>query len=204
VTIRSRQLSTATRIPKLTQRRLILPRRPSWSPAPLKVSGARWHYPMSKIGGSYIAASARSDMTQLGKGIEVAATFANRPPPKFLALKLVLTDQQSVQEAVETGRREFGKLDIVINNAGGLSNWANVTESDPELWWQDLTFNLKGPFLMSRAIIPLLLEGEMKTLIFVASVGGLLSLQDSAHTKLPKQPRSSCVHSSIRSIRKRV
>lgn len=39
------------------------------------------------------------------------------------------------------------------------------------MWWRDYTFNLKGPFLVSRAFIPLLLEGDTKYLIFTASVG---------------------------------
>ena len=129
----------------------------------------------AKAGASYIAVGARSDLTKLSQDIEVAAASANRPPPKFPPLKLDVTDQQSVQEAAESVLREFGKVDIVISNAGALSNWASVTESDPELWWGDYTLNLKGPFLISRAFITLLLECEMKTLVFVASVGAHLS-----------------------------
>ena len=125
----------------------------------------------ASAGASYIATGARSDLTQLGKDLEAAATSAKRPPFKFLPLKLDITDQRSVEEAANAVRREFGKLDIVINNAGVLLNNSIVTESDPDLWLRDHTFNLKAPFLVSRAFIPLLLEGETKYLIFVSSVG---------------------------------
>jgi len=130
----------------------------------------------ANAGASYIAAGARSDLTKLGQDIEAAAASANRPKPKLLLLKLDVTDQQSVQEAADSVRREFGKMDIVISNAGGLTNKATVTESDPEVWWGDYILNLKGPFLISRAFIPLLLEGEMKTLVFNASAGAHLAM----------------------------
>ena len=130
----------------------------------------------AKAGASYIAVGARSDMTQLAEDIAVAATSANRPPPKFLPIKTDITDQKSVDAAAEKVKSEFGRCDILINNAGVLGNLAPVIESDPAHWWHIIETNLRGSYLVSRAFVPLLLssDGGPKTVITVSSVGAHL------------------------------
>lgn len=128
----------------------------------------------AKAGASYIAAGARSDMSQLAKDIAAAAASANRPPPTFLPLKLDVTDQKSVDDAAAAVQREFGRCDVVVNNAGVMGNMSLVTESDPEDWWRTLDVNVRGPYLISRAFLPLLLKGGDKYLIHVASVAAHL------------------------------
>lgn len=128
----------------------------------------------AKAGASFIAAGARSDMSQLAKDVEAAALSANRPTPTFLPVKMDVTDRKSVEDAAAEIEKAFGKLDIVINNAGILGKFGLITDSNPDEWWQVLDVNIRGPYLVSRSFLPLLLKGEDKYLINVASVAAHL------------------------------
>ena len=90
----------------------------------------------TKAGASYIAAGARSDMSQLAKDVEAAATFADRSPPKFLPLKLDISDETSVNKAAVAVEKEFGRCDVVVNNAGITGSYGLIADSKPEQWWQ--------------------------------------------------------------------
>jgi len=56
-------------------------------------------------------------------------------------------------------RREFGRLDILINNAGISHAMAPVEQLEPEVWESVIATNLTGTFLVTRAAIPLLKAG---------------------------------------------
>ena len=129
----------------------------------------------AKAGSSDIAIGARSDMASLEQEIQTAASEAGKPQPKVLQLKLDVTSRESVDNAAMTVEKEFGKLDIVINNAGILGRNIPVADSDPDDWWNVWTMNVRGPYLITRAFLPLLLRGGDKTIINVSSVGAHLT-----------------------------
>ncbi|KAK6391433.1 hypothetical protein LTR65_004597 [Meristemomyces frigidus] len=131
----------------------------------------------AKAGASYIAVGARSGLSEVSEAIKKAAKDSGRSEPSVLALKLDVTDRKSVEDAAARIEKEFGKLDVAINNAGVLGGTTLIADSDPDVWWNTFTVNLRGPYLVSRSCIPLLLKGDLKTLITVTSVG--------AHSILP-------------------
>lgn len=128
----------------------------------------------AKAGTSSIAAGARSDMSQLAKDVENAALSANRSAPTFLPVKMDVTDRKSVEGAAAEVEIAFGKLDIVINNAGVLGKFGLITDSNPDEWWQVLDVNIRGPYLVAHSFLPLLLKGQDKYLVNVASVAAHL------------------------------
>ncbi len=113
-------------------------------------------------------------MSQLGKDVEAAAVSANRSTPNFLPIKLDVTNEQSVKEAAAEVEKEFGKLDVLVNNAGVLGQFGLIAESNPEEWWQVLDVNVRGPYLVTRAFLPIMLKGEEKYIINVTSVAAHL------------------------------
>lgn len=130
---------------------------------------------LTKAGASQIAVGARSDLSQLARDVEATALKARRTPPRFLAINFDVTDQRSVDDAATRVEREFGKCDIVVNNAGILGEFSKVSESDPEAWWRVFNVNVRGPYLISRAFLPLLLKAKgTRYLIHVCSVGAFL------------------------------
>jgi NAD(P)-dependent dehydrogenase (short-subunit alcohol dehydrogenase family) len=50
-----------------------------------------------------------------------------------------------------------------------------IADSDLEEWWNTWTVNLKGPYLITRAILPLMLKSGDKTIVTVSSVGAHLT-----------------------------
>lgn len=130
----------------------------------------------AKAGASNIAVGARSDQSSVEKAIHDAAATAKRVPPRVLPITLDVTIQASVDNAAKEVEKAFGRLDILINNAGILGSIDRVADSDPDAWWNVWTVNFRGSYLVSRAFLPLLLKGGDKTIINVSSVGAHLTL----------------------------
>jgi len=129
----------------------------------------------AKAGASYIAVGARSGTEHLAQEIADAASSAGRKPPQFLPIRMDVTDSLSVEAAATEISSSFGRLDCLINNAGILGSYGLIGDSDPAQWWSVLEVNLRGPYLVTRACIPLLLKSHLKFIVNVASVGALLT-----------------------------
>ncbi|KAJ8110760.1 hypothetical protein ONZ43_g5791 [Nemania bipapillata] len=126
----------------------------------------------AKAGASMIAIGARSELSETVQAIKAAATSAGKPEPKILSLKIDVTSQASVDAAATKIKEAFGRIDIVVNNAGVLSGRGLIAETDPDAWWNTMVVNVKGPYLVMRALIPLMLESDgLKTFVTVSSVG---------------------------------
>lgn len=139
--------------------------------------GIGWGIALSyaRAGASAIAIGARSSLASLETAIRGAASEANRPAPKILTLQFDVTSKASVDDAAAAVEKAFGRLDIVINNAGIMGSFAPIAEGDPDKWWETWNVNLRGPYLVTRAFLPLLLKGGEKTIVTVSSVGAHLT-----------------------------
>ncbi|KAF2839944.1 putative short-chain type dehydrogenase [Patellaria atrata CBS 101060] len=141
----------------------------------------------AKAGASRIAAGARSDLSSLENEVQEAASAANRPRPNFLTVKFDVSDAKSTEGAAVTVEKAFGRVDIVVNNAGVIGCTKLLMETDPDEWWFTWSVNVKGPYLVTRAFLPLMLKGGDKTFLTVNSVGALLhmpTLSDYQPSKL--------------------
>ncbi len=93
---------------------------------------------------------------------------------RSVALKLDVTNRRQVDAAVARVVKEFGGLDIVVNNAGTLDHVAQLGEQSPELWERDLRVNLTGAFNCTQAAWPHLKERGYGRLIYMSSVAATL------------------------------
>lgn len=126
----------------------------------------------AKAGASMIAIGARSNLSETAQAIREAAISVGRPEPQILELKLDVTSRESVDATAAEIKKAFGRIDIVVNNAGIFLAQGLIAEADPDEWWDTMTANLKGPYLVMRALVPLMLETEgLKTFVTVSSVG---------------------------------
>jgi NADP-dependent 3-hydroxy acid dehydrogenase YdfG len=92
---------------------------------------------------------------------------------KGIAVAGDVTTEDDVQHAVKTAVQQFGKLDIVVNNAGILDKMRPVTELDDDLWNAVINVNLTGPMRVFRAAIPEMEKIGGGAFVTVASLGGL-------------------------------
>ena len=76
-----------------------------------------------------------------------------------------VTDEEQVNECVETIGKKYGKLDIVVNNAGGLGGRSRFDGMTTEFYRSVMALNLDSVFFVSRAAIPYLKKGSHPTII---------------------------------------
>lgn len=84
---------------------------------------------------------------------------------------LDVTDQAAAQVAVETAVERFGRLDVVVNNAG-YANSAAIEEMDPDDFRAQIETNLFGVVNVTRAALPVLRQQRSGVFVQFSSVGG--------------------------------
>jgi len=104
-------------------------------------------------------------------GVELAAaslSLAEVGSPRVMPVTCDVRDADAVAEMFSVVARDFGRLDILINNAG-ISQSAMPLENTPvELWREIIETNLTGTFLCCRAAVPLMQAGS--TILNIVSV----------------------------------
>lgn len=69
-----------------------------------------------------------------------------------------VTDAAAVQEWVDDVLARRGRIDLLVNNAGVVDAEVPLEVSDPDDWWRTVEVNVRGPYLVTRAVLPHLLE----------------------------------------------
>jgi 3-oxoacyl-[acyl-carrier protein] reductase len=82
-----------------------------------------------------------------------------------------VSDEQAIRDAIERTRQITGRIDILVNNAGS-ARVKLIEQSDPTEWWQVVESNLKGLYLTTRFVLPVMLEqrqGQIVNMLTIAS-----------------------------------
>jgi NAD(P)-dependent dehydrogenase (short-subunit alcohol dehydrogenase family) len=85
----------------------------------------------------------------------------------------VASDGQRVAEAT---LERFGRIDVLVNNAGVLPSRETVLETSEADWDETMRVNVKGVFLMSRAVLPAMIRQGSGAIVNLSSVTGLVGL----------------------------
>ena len=94
-------------------------------------------------------------------------------------VNLDVTQEADWERAVATAVARFGKLDVLVNNAG-IFKLGKVEETTPELWDEIMDVNSKGVFLGTKCAIPEMRNAGGGSIINISSVAGLIGTQYSA------------------------
>jgi 3-oxoacyl-[acyl-carrier protein] reductase len=86
-----------------------------------------------------------------------------------------ISDAVSVREAAAATVAELGPVTVLMNNAGVLDDYAPILDTDEELWDRIVGVNLKGPFLVTRALLPAMIEAGGGAIVNTASIAGLVA-----------------------------
>ena len=124
----------------------------------------------------------------LGTAEELAETVraVEATGRKVLAREVDVRDLAALQQVVADGVEQFGRLDILVANAGVLS-WGRMWEMSEEQWDTVIDVNLNGTWRTIRAAVPAMIEaGNGGSIIIVSSSAGLKATPGNAHYSASK------------------
>jgi 3-oxoacyl-[acyl-carrier protein] reductase len=113
------------------------------------------------------------------------AELAARFPGKALAIKADVSKPEDIERAVDETAKTFGGLDILVNNAGITRDNLLLRMKEDE-WDAVLDVNLKGPFLLMKAALRLIMRSPAGRIINVSSVSGVIGNPGQANYSASK------------------
>jgi NAD(P)-dependent dehydrogenase (short-subunit alcohol dehydrogenase family) len=112
---------------------------------------------------------------------QVAAEVGEEGGPA-LAVACDVADAGDVDRMVAATLDRFGRIDVVVNNAGISPVRKELQDLTEEEWDRVLGVNLKGPFLVCRAVAPTLIAQAGGVVVNIASIAGVLPIpRESAY-----------------------
>lgn len=91
-----------------------------------------------------------------------------------LAVACDVTDEESVKNAVNTVLDKYGRIDILLNNAGDAT-LGGVHNLSVEDWDKTMNVNVKGIFLMSKYIVPQMIKNNYGKIVNIASINAVIA-----------------------------
>jgi meso-butanediol dehydrogenase/(S,S)-butanediol dehydrogenase/diacetyl reductase len=104
---------------------------------------------------------------------------------RAIALQVDVSQADSVKAMVEQVRREYGRLDIAVNNAGVVS-LGRVDELPVSEWDRIMNINARGVFLCCQAELKLMRENQFGRIINLASIAGKVGFPYLSHYSASK------------------
>jgi NAD(P)-dependent dehydrogenase (short-subunit alcohol dehydrogenase family) len=117
--------------------------------------------------GCHVAVASRSPQS-----VEATAGAVRRLGVEAMPFALDVTDADAITHAMQEIRARFGAIDVLVNNAG-IAESAPFAKTEPALWERHLRVNATGPYLLTRAVLPAMLERRWGRVINIASLAGL-------------------------------
>jgi len=118
----------------------------------------------------------------VGRRVEKLAQTAaeiERQGGRAIALEGDVTRAQDGERAVRETAAKFGRLNVLVNCAGAL-NVGTVEGISEQEWDRLMSVNVKGPFLVSRAVLPEFRKSGGGAIVNVGSILGLVAMRDRA------------------------
>jgi len=114
---------------------------------------------------------------------------------KVLAREVDIRDDAALRQLVADGVEQFGRLDVLVANAGVLS-WGRLWELTDEQWNTVIDTNLTGTWRTLRAVVPAMIEaGNGGSIIVVSSSAGLKATPGNSHYAASKHGLTALTNS---------
>lgn len=90
---------------------------------------------------------------------------------RTIPLEVNITDEPAVQTAVVKTLEKFGRIDVLVNNAG-ISRHKTLEETTLEIWDAVIRVNLTGTFICCKTVAPVMKQQKFGKIVNIASLGG--------------------------------
>ncbi len=116
--------------------------------------------------GAHVVCAARTE-----EEIDATATAARRFGVRALALRCDVTDPAQLEAVVARTMSDFGRIDLLVNNAGGFPPM-KFLDTDLASWDWCFKFNLDSAFVLTRHCLPHMLDGQGGAVLNISSAAG--------------------------------
>ena len=165
---------------------------------------------MIVTGGSRgIGAAIAAVLAEHGAGVLVSGRDADRVrsavkameglPGRVIGLAADAARREDVDRVVDAARQEFGRLDVVVNNAGITSDALLVRMKDDD-WDRVMEVNLRGAFLLTRAAAKVMMRQKSGRIINIASAAGAMGNAGQANYSAAKAGLIGLTKASAREL----
>ncbi|MDA8126915.1 MAG: SDR family oxidoreductase [Deltaproteobacteria bacterium] len=110
--------------------------------------------------------------------LENAAEQARAKGGKVLAIAAHVGKKEDVDQLVEKTLAAFGRIDILVNNAGGNPVLSTMADLEEEAFDKAIEVNLKGAFLVSKAVVGAMVRQGGGRIINISSISGIRARND--------------------------
>jgi 3-oxoacyl-[acyl-carrier protein] reductase len=107
-----------------------------------------------------------------GAGVESLARELGDQGREALALKTDVTAAAEVRQAVEAVVGRWGRVDVLVNNAGGFSVIRRTEDIPDDEWDAILRFNVTSAFLCTKAVLPIMRRQRSGAIVNLSSITG--------------------------------
>ncbi|MDI6856994.1 MAG: glucose 1-dehydrogenase [Dehalococcoidia bacterium] len=121
---------------------------------------------LAQYGADVVVASRKQE------DLDVVAGEIRQLGRKASAIATHMRNTEDIDRLVEKTLEEYGKIDILVNNAGTNPYFGPIMDLEERTWDQIMTVNLKGYFLLARAVARGMIERGSGNIINVSSTGG--------------------------------
>lgn len=109
--------------------------------------------------------------------LEAVAAEIQSMGRKAIAIQCDVSKEESVKNAIDEVLKAFGKIDILLNNAGVAVRGGVHTLAEEE-WDKSMDINVKGMFLVSKYVVPEMIKQNYGKIVNVSSINGLIADKD--------------------------
>ena len=118
--------------------------------------------------GAKLALAARTAAELDETARDIAANYGN----EVLTATTDVTSREQVDEAVARTLDHYGRIDVMVNNAGNIGPVGKLWDNDPEDWARTVSVHLLGVFYGCRAVVPVMLNQDSGRIVNMSGVGG--------------------------------
>ena len=123
----------------------------------------------AREGASVVICARSQSPTGLTGTLDETANDIRNAGGDVLAISCDVTNADEVNQMVRRASDRYGKIDVLFNNAGAMVLGETIMEIDPVRWDQLMRVNVSGPYLCSRAVLPIMMERRRGSIINIGS-----------------------------------
>ncbi len=123
----------------------------------------------AREGASVVICARSQSPTGLAGTLAETASEISNAGGDVLAVDCDVTDEAAVNDMVRQAVDRFGRIDVLFNNAGLMVLGESILDIDAPRWEQLMRVNVNGPYLCSRAVLPVMMEQRRGSIINLGS-----------------------------------